>query len=58
MSETIVLADETPLPKVTRVELIDHSPSSSVGRAWSKSDLTEVMLSLQDDGRTLKVFVR
>lgn len=40
------------LDKVTRVELIDDS-----GRAYTAWDLSEVYISLQDDGRTFKIFV-
>jgi hypothetical protein len=40
------------LKKVTRVELIDES-----GRCYVKNPAS-VELSLQDDGRTLKVFVK
>jgi hypothetical protein len=45
------------LPLVNRVEVIDHSPKGT-GRDWAKRDLRDVMLLLQDDGATLKVFVR
>lgn len=38
---------------VTRVEVIDHTGRSYVN--WNI--LNKVTLSLQDDGRTLKVFV-
>jgi hypothetical protein len=42
---------ETLLAKVTRVEVIDEQ-----GRAYSRWNV-ETCPSLQDDGRTLKVFV-
>lgn len=38
--------------RVTRVEVIDDR-----GRAYTMWDVTNVELSLQDDERTLKVFV-
>lgn len=38
---------------VTRVEVIDGT-----GRAYVKTKLQEVILAYQDDGRTLKIFVR
>jgi hypothetical protein len=41
-----------PEPKVTRFEVIDET-----GRAYVKHHV-EIELSYQDDGRTLKVFVR
>lgn len=46
--------------KVTRVEVIDHTKqvSDGGGRAyWFRKDGVDVTLSLQDDGRTLKVFI-
>ena len=42
----------TPIPKVTRFEVIDET-----GRTYRRHGV-EVELSYQDDGRTLKVFVR
>lgn len=38
---------------VTRVEVIDHNGRSYVN--WNKNN--KVLLSLQDEGRTLKIFV-
>lgn len=38
--------------KVTRVEIIDAS-----GRAYTKMDIKSVELQLQDDARTLKLFI-
>jgi hypothetical protein len=44
--------------KVTRVEVINHQDNDpSFGRAFVKHDCKEVELSLQDDGRTLKIFI-
>jgi hypothetical protein len=37
--------------KVTRVEVIDGD-----GRSYTNTDVKNVRLALQDDGRTLKVF--
>lgn len=37
---------------VTRVEVIDND-----GRAYTKYDVTSVVSQLQDDGKTLKIFV-
>jgi len=39
--------------KVTRVEVIDNK-----GRAYTKWDVNNVELQLQDDERTLKLFVQ
>jgi hypothetical protein len=51
-----VLSVRTELPAVTRVVIIDHGPEGE-GLAWEKRGLKDVMASLQDDGRTLKVFM-
>lgn len=49
--------NEWSLPKVTRVELINHGNNNDdiVKSFWN---LNEVFLSIQDEGRTLKVFVK
>jgi hypothetical protein len=44
---------EKDLSKVTRVEVIDNN-----GRAYTKWDVSKVELHLQDDDRTLKLFVQ
>lgn len=41
------------LSKVTRLEVIDNK-----GRAYTKWDIESVKASLQDDDRTLKLFIR
>lgn len=43
--------------KVTRVEVIDHQSDPMIGRAYTKYNCQNVELSLQDDGRTLKIFI-
>jgi len=43
--------------KVTRVEVIDHQSVPVIGRAYTKYDCQHVELDLQDDGRTLKIFI-
>lgn len=40
-------------PNVTRVEVIDSS-----GRSYVKYDVSDVSISIQDDKRTLKVFLK
>lgn len=40
-------------PKVTRVEVIDSS-----GRVYTQYDAKDVSISVQDDERTLKVFLK
>lgn len=52
--------------KVNRIEVIDHSTEPVMGRVYiywneyNKNDIKnpKVELYLQDDGRTLKVFIR
>ena len=49
MSET----DLIPYSRITRVEVIDTH-----GRELVKHDVTGVQISIQDDGKTLKVFIQ
>ncbi|QPO16688.1 hypothetical protein SEA_KASHFLOW_80 [Mycobacterium phage KashFlow] len=43
---------------INRVELIDHRESSdNRGLVFSAWDAKSVLVSVQDDGRTLKVFL-
>ena len=42
-----------PFPEITRVEVID-----STGRAYTKWDVKDVEMSIQDDGRTMKIFLK
>ena len=48
------------LAKVSRVEVIDHSKSfeDGGGRVFVKRGCVEVELSYQDDGKTLKIFLK
>jgi len=46
--------------KVTRVEVIDHVTGDSFGRVftrWNEKMKGKVSVVLQDEGRTLKVFI-
>lgn len=45
------------LPKVKRVEVIQHSPPYD-GRAYTKYDAKDVEIQYQDEGRTLKIFLK
>jgi hypothetical protein len=45
------------LPKVKRVEVIQHSPPYN-GRAYTKYDAKDVEIQYQDDGYTLKIFLK
>jgi len=45
------------LPKVTRVEVIQHSPPH-MGRAYTNYNAKDVELQYQDDGKTLKIFLK
>ena len=42
-----------PTPKITRLEVID-----SKGRAYVNMDVKHIEFSLQDNDRTLKIFVK
>ncbi len=42
--------------KVTRLEVINHQ-ADGMGREYVKCGIGEVELSLQDEGRTLKIFL-
>ena len=42
-----------PFPDITRVEVIDSN-----GRSYTQYDVEEVQMSIQDDGRTMKIFLR
>lgn len=43
--------------KVTRIEVIDHQSEPMIGRAYTKYNCQNVEVDLQDDGRTLKIFI-
>ena len=43
-----------PVDSITRLEIIEYNN----GRAYVNRDLSNVELSLQDDGKTLKIFVK
>ena len=45
------------LKKVTRVEIIDYGNSPSYPLVYHTGSADNVMVSVQDDGRTLKVFI-
>lgn len=45
------------LPKVKRVEVIQHSPPYN-GRAYTKYNAKDVEIQYQDDGYTLKIFLK
>lgn len=42
--------------KVTRVEVINHQ-DNPIGRVFTKYDCENVELQLQDDDKTLKIFI-
>ena len=45
------------LPKVTRVEVIQHSPPYN-GRAFTNYNAKDVEIQYQDNGKTLKIFLK
>jgi hypothetical protein len=42
--------------KVTRIEVINHQ-DTPIGKVYTKYDCENVELQLQDDDRTLKIFI-
>jgi hypothetical protein len=51
------MQEQNDTSKVTRVEVIQHSPPYN-GRAFTKYDAKDVEIQFQDDGRTLKIFLK
>lgn len=48
----------THYPKVTRVEVIDHANPEQPGRSFvARYENADVSVSIQDNGRTMKVFI-
>ena len=45
------------LPKVTRVEVIQHSLPHN-GRAYTNYNAKDVEIQYQDEGRTFKIFLK
>jgi hypothetical protein len=45
------------LSKITRVEVIQHSEPYN-GRAYTNYNAKEVEIQYQDDGKTLKIFLK
>lgn len=54
---TRVIYDKKEDSKITRLEVIDHSPQGE-GRAYIQHGIKELQLSYQDDGKTLKIFIK
>ena len=44
------------LSEVTRIEIINHQ-DEPIGRVFTKKNCQKVELSLQDEGKTLKIFI-
>jgi hypothetical protein len=53
MDRKFGMTGTVPTPKINRVEVIDQT-----GRIFVMCDLTDVQVSVQDDGQTLKVFCK
>mgnify|MGYP000915169571 CR=1 FL=1 len=49
--------DQNDTLKVRRVEVIQHSPPYN-GRAYTNYNAKDVEIQLQDDGKTLKIFLK
>lgn len=57
--QTSVKVENYPVAMVNRVEVIDHRPTALMrGRAFTAHDAQRVVLSFQDDNKTLKVVVK
>jgi len=52
----VKLHNESLTNKVTRLEVINHQ-DEPIGRVYSKHNCKNVETSLQDEGRTLKIFI-
>jgi hypothetical protein len=50
-------AEQNNTSKINRVEVIQHSPPYN-GRAYTNYNAKDVEIQLQDDGRTLKIFLK
>lgn len=50
-----IIQDELKTP-ITRVEVINHQ-DEPIGRVYGKHNCKNVETSLQDEGRTLKIFI-
>jgi hypothetical protein len=51
------IQEQNDTSKVKRVEVIQHSPPYN-GRAFTKYNAKDVEIQFQDDGRTLKIFLK
>jgi hypothetical protein len=51
------MQEQNDTSKVKRVEVIQHSPPYN-GRAFTKYNAKDVEIQFQDDGRTLKIFLK
>ena len=47
---------DTIVKNITRLEVINHQ-DNPLGKAYSKQNCQKIELSLQDDNRTLKIFI-
>jgi hypothetical protein len=50
--DNMMKTDTLDTKKITRVEIIDET-----GRSYVKRDISGLEVQLQDDGRTLKIFI-
>jgi hypothetical protein len=51
-TDNMMKTDTLDTKKITRVEIIDET-----GRSYVKRDISGLEVQLQDDGRTLKIFI-
>ncbi len=52
-TKSVIPDQSTDMPYITRVEVIDEK-----GRAYTRRNLKDVVFHFQDNGRTLKIFIK
>lgn len=63
MNEELYIVDELTVEKINRIEVINHAKNDKpIGRLLvlykELGDFEEVDFSVQDDGQTLKIFLK
>ena len=63
MNEELYIVDELTVEKINRIEVINHAKNDKpIGRLLvlykELGDFEEVDFSIQDDGQTLKIFLK
>jgi len=59
IKEIIEFTNKENYHKITRLEVVDHSPDLvENGRVYTNHGVKDLELSFQDEGRTLKIFIK